>query len=263
MIGRVGRTWGIAWLRKIRVVFCIYASWWAGCLALEMIAGWLPGLPCAEIARQIQHSLELLAGDLQNIPERHRSIRAVLNYLVWLLLTDAQRHLLRQLAVFSGGFNLDAAVAVLDSASRANLSNMLAALVDKSLLQIGVSERYTQHPLIWQYGANLEKLEEFPELRSQLQGRHGRYFATFLKQREEELKSTRQIEALAEISLDVENIRAAWSWAVNQKRITEIRQSIMTLRTFYYRRGWHQEAITAISRAVAVLEIEEGRPLDE
>jgi predicted ATPase/DNA-binding SARP family transcriptional activator/Tfp pilus assembly protein PilF len=220
-------------------------------LALEMIAGWLPGLPCAEIARQIQHSLELLAGDLQNIPERHRSIRAVLNYS-WLLLTDAQRHLLRQLAVFSGGFDLDAAVAVLESASRANLSNPLAALVDKSLLQIGVSGRYTQHPLIWQYG--VEKLEEFPELRSQLQGRHGRYFATFLKQREEELKSTRQIEALAEISLDIENIRAAWSWAVNQKRITEIRQSIMTLRTFYYRRGWHQEAITAMSRAVVVLE---------
>src|SRR5262249_42139823 len=119
-------------------------------LGIELGAAWLKTLSCDRIADEIQHSLDFLATPLRNIPERHRSIRAVFDHSWGLLMPDEQAAF-RRLSVFRGGFTSEAATAI------SNVSlNGLAALVDKSLIRATGNGRYDIHELLRQYGA--EKL---------------------------------------------------------------------------------------------------------
>ncbi|MFN2202582.1 MAG: helix-turn-helix domain-containing protein, partial [Caldilineaceae bacterium] len=76
-------------------------------LALELAAHWLRTLSCGQIVEQLQQSLDLLATPVRNVPERHRSMRAVFDHS-WQLTGQRERSLLCQLAVFVGGFDLPA-----------------------------------------------------------------------------------------------------------------------------------------------------------
>ena len=121
-------------------------------LAVELAAGWVEMLSLADIAQEIQQSLDFLETDLQNVPSRHRSIQAVFESS-WQQLDKTERDVLSKLSVFRGGFTREAAQAV----AGANL-RQLAQLVNKSLLQFGKEQnRYSIHELLRQFGA--EKLD--------------------------------------------------------------------------------------------------------
>ena len=77
-------------------------------LGLELAATWLRVMPCQEIAPQIERSLDFLTTAVRNVPERHRSLRAVLDHS-WNLLSEAERQVLARLSIFRGGFDLEAA----------------------------------------------------------------------------------------------------------------------------------------------------------
>ena len=100
-------------------------------LALELAASWVDMLPLAEIAAELQQGLDFLETDMRDMPERHRSIRAAIDYS-WQKLDEKEREIFAKLSVFRGGFTREAAKAVAD----ANL-RQLARLVGKSLLQGG------------------------------------------------------------------------------------------------------------------------------
>jgi predicted ATPase/DNA-binding CsgD family transcriptional regulator len=119
-------------------------------LALELAAGWLRVMSPEQIAAQLEQSLDFLTTPLRNVPERHRSLRAVYDYS-WELLPESERAVLMKLSIFRDGFDLDAAAYV----ARATLP-ILAALVDKSLIGFESSGRYSLHELLRQYSA--EKL---------------------------------------------------------------------------------------------------------
>jgi DNA-binding SARP family transcriptional activator/predicted ATPase len=123
-------------------------------LALELAAAWLKILSCAEVAREIEHSLDFLSTSLRNVPARHRSMRAVFEHS-WQLLTQPEQHILRQLSTLRGDFSHEAA----EQVTGASLPE-LVALVDKSLLRITPTGRYRMHELLRQFAA--EKLEDSP-----------------------------------------------------------------------------------------------------
>ena len=77
-------------------------------LGLELAATWLRVMPCQEIAPQIERSLDFLTTAVRNVPERHRSVRAVLDHS-WNLLSETERQVLARLSIFRGGFDLEAA----------------------------------------------------------------------------------------------------------------------------------------------------------
>ena len=77
-------------------------------LALELAATWLKVLSCAQIADEIERSLDILTTRQQNMPVRHRSMRAVLEQ-AWQLLTAPEQAVLKQLALLRGGFDQEAA----------------------------------------------------------------------------------------------------------------------------------------------------------
>lgn len=219
-------------------------------LAIELAAAWLRLLSCQEIAQEIENNLDFLTTSLRNVPERQRSLRAVFDYS-WQLLLAEEKRVFRQLAVFRGGFQLEAAKRV----TGASLP-LLLALVDKSLLRRTDSGRYTRHLLLWQYTA--EKLDERPEEKGKIQDLHSDYYTAFLHDKEARLKGGQQREALAEISAEIENIRASWRWAISRGKFAAIEQAAESLFHFYDMRSWFQEGAETFGWAAASLSEAQG-----
>ena len=211
-------------------------------LAVELAAGWVEMLSLADIAQEIQQSLDFLEADLHNMPSRHRSMQAVFASS-WQRLDKAEREVLSKLSVFRGGFTRQAAQAVAGATLR-----QLLRLVSQSLVQAGGTDgRYQLHELLRQYGA--EKLKESGEDKPALSGsagvsqaevvvrdQHSRYFCRTLNEKEQALKSPQRRIAMAEIEVDLGNMEDAWRWAVQRRLWAALHLADHTLFWFY---SWH------------------------
>jgi predicted ATPase/DNA-binding SARP family transcriptional activator len=215
-------------------------------LGLEMAASWIKMLSCREIAQEIERGLDFLTTSMRDVPARHRSLRAVFDRS-WRLLSPSERDVFSRLSVFRGGFQREAA----EQATGTNLP-LLSALVDKSLLHRDAAGRYGMHEVSRQYAA--AKLAGMPQEEVAARDRHCSHFVAFLQQRRTALTGGRQRAALDEISAELENVRAAWRWAVAQDKVAEIRQAADSLARFYDLRSRFQEGEEAFGRAVAALE---------
>ncbi len=202
-------------------------------LGIELASTWLRVLSCKEVVKEIEDNIDFLSTSLRDVPERHRSMRAVFEHS-WNLLTKEEREAFMRMSVFRGGFRREAAQMV----AGASLL-VLSALVDKSLIRWSPIERYEMHELLRQYAE--EKLNEAPEIRREVQDLHCRYYAEFLNQKEEFLKGEKEKEALEEIGGEIENVRMGWSWAVERGKQEELDKFIDSLFRFYLIRGWFHE----------------------
>ncbi|MGH3417431.1 MAG: ATP-binding protein, partial [Actinocrinis sp.] len=102
-------------------------------LAVELAAARVRVMSVAEIARRLDDRFALLRGAARDAPERHRTLRAVIDWSWNLLEADGQAAM-RALSVFPGGFTADAAQHLL-GADDVDALETLAQLVDQSLLQ--------------------------------------------------------------------------------------------------------------------------------
>jgi ATP/maltotriose-dependent transcriptional regulator MalT len=211
-------------------------------LGLELAAAWTKTLRCKAIAAEIQRNLDFLTTKLRNIPERQRSIRAVFEYS-WQRLTPKEQQVYQRLSVFRGGFRREAAAQV----AGASLA-VLTALTDKSLIRLETAGRYQIHELLRQYAA--EQLVLSPEDLSGIYDLHCAYYADFLQQRLSQLRGGRQREAVLEIAAELENIRAAWQWAVELAKVEELARSREALSLFYQFQGRYLEVAVAFEKAL-------------
>ncbi len=211
-------------------------------LGIELAAAWVRMLSCREIAQEMKRSIDFLATTLRDMPERHRSLRAVLEGS-WGMLSETERWVFMRISIFRGGFSREAAERV----AGASLGH-LSALVDKSFVRRCSSNKYELHELMRQYGE--EKLREAPEERYKVEELHCKYYAEFVHRREGDLKGRRQREALGEIGEEIENVRRGWNWAVEEGRQDEVAKYVEGLYQFYVMRGLLQEGEGAFGRAV-------------
>lgn len=218
-------------------------------LAIELAASWAKSLTCAEIAAEIGQDLDFLAARLRDVPDRHRSMQAVFNRS-WELLTPQEQAVFKRLAVFRGAFRRQAA----EQVAGASLIT-LTALVDKSLLRWLPEGRYQIHELLRQYAA--EHLGRSPEDVAQVYDLHCAYYTDFLHQRQADVRGRRQRAATLEIEQELENIRAAWQWAIEMARVDQIQKSDDTLDLFFQFRGRYLEGVDAFERAVQSLDKQE------
>jgi predicted ATPase/DNA-binding CsgD family transcriptional regulator len=220
-------------------------------LALELAASWTKALSCAEIADEIQRSLNFLTTNMRNVPERHRSMQAVFDHS-WLLLTDDERAVFPKLSVFRGGFRREAA----EQVAGASLT-ILAGLVDKSFLRVSTVGRYSVHELMRQYGE--ERLDY--EAKSESQHGHCIYYTGFLHQCQLQLRGPEQATALDEIGDELDNVRASWEFALEHDMRGEIHQSMHSLFLFCHIRAQAVEGERLFDMAVRHFEHEDSATL--
>jgi predicted ATPase/DNA-binding SARP family transcriptional activator len=125
-------------------------------LAIELASALVEHLPLAEIIANLRRDVGFLSTTLQDVPERHRRLRAVFESS-WQLLAEPEQHTLAQLAVFRGDFDRTAVLTVTETRQ-----TELVGLTHKSLLQHSSPNRYALHALVRQFAA--EKLETYPAL---------------------------------------------------------------------------------------------------
>jgi predicted ATPase len=182
-------------------------------LGLVLAAAWVKKLPCAEIERELGRDLGSLraAARSRQIPERHRSLRAVFAHS-WQRLSETERVAFQQLAVFCGGFRQEAAAQIAGASLR-----VLSQLVDKSLVRRDASGRYDLHELLKQYA--IEKLIAAPAEAERTRAWHSAYYLNLLGDMEADIQGRDQLAALNYLRAESENVRAAWQWAIDHRQI--------------------------------------------
>ena len=176
-------------------------------LALELAASWLRAMSCHQIAAHMEQSYDFLTTPLRNVPERHRSLRAVFEQS-WKLLSAGEQQVLTRLSVFRGGFDLQAA----EQIAGASLP-MLAGLADKSLIQMKGDGRYDLHELLRQYAA--EKLSASATVDAA--NRHLDYYLKLADMAEPYLWSIEQMRWYDRLEADIDNLRTALAWSLQSE----------------------------------------------
>ena len=178
-------------------------------LAIELAAARLRTMSLDQLANRLDDRFRLLTGGSRTALPHHRTLRAVVDWS-WELLTDAERTVLRRLAVFSGGASLDAAEQVCggDSVERKEVFELLTALTEKSLLRTDPDRapRYRMLDTIKEYAR--DRLAEAGES-DPVRHAHLEYFTGLAETADPHLRRAEQLEWLATLEAEHDNIAVA------------------------------------------------------
>lgn len=210
-------------------------------LAIELAAAAAGTRSMAEIARQLHAGLDALAVDWADLPPRHRSLQALIDWS-YDLLSPFEQRLLRRLSVFAGEFTLEAAEAICDLEGEGNTLESLTQLVHKSLVVAertpGQATRYDLHETIRQYAwAKLEKDEGTGRIR-ELHAGHYRRMALNL---EHGFEGRDLVTAGQMLDSDMGNLRAAMQWMRATENWMGLAQLSAALGMFWMIRGHIEE----------------------
>lgn len=198
-------------------------------LGLILAAGWLEILKSAEIAIEIERGLEFLAGDMADLPERQRSMRAVFDRS-WRGLSPEEAAVMARLSIFRGGFTRESA----ENVAGANL-RILLALVNKSLLQRRTEDgRFDIHELLRQYAAE-QRRQIDPDGLVELA--HCREFARLVDAEASTMPSS--IIATDRLTVERDNLRRAWAYAVDCALAPELAMLAPGIRALGEAEGSH------------------------
>lgn len=218
-------------------------------LGLELAAAWVNTLTVTEIADEIAENLDILASDRRNIPERHRSLRAVFEQ-TWRRLTTVEQQTLRRLAIFRGTFTREAAQEITET-SLAQVS----ALVHKTLCRHQAG-RYDIHELLRQFAFTHLTTAEAAEL----QNRHSQYFGQLLRTQATAMWTASEPEMLQTITADFDNILAAWRYLSTKLQHNEevasalrMQDYIPALAAYFDRRSMFWEGQRTFQQALSTV----------
>jgi serine/threonine protein kinase/tetratricopeptide (TPR) repeat protein len=201
-------------------------------LGILLAASWLSVLQPDEIASEIAKGVDFLASDMEDLPERQRSIRAVFDYS-WDLMTEAEQQTFSALSVFRGGFTREAAEAVADAHLRT-----LMSLVNKSLLRRNADTgRYDIHELLRQYA---EEMLESAQAET-VWDKYVTHYAEFVQQQATAIKGQNQLKGLNAVEIDFENIQAAWYHALKIQKGDVIQHMVEGVHLYCMFRSRHVE----------------------
>ena len=211
-------------------------------LAILLAAAWIDTLSVDEITTEIEKNIDLLETEKRDVPDRQRSVRAVIESS-WNQVDASAQNLLKRLSVFRGGFTRAAAQEAAGAALRG-----LSQLVDKALLRRDPGTgRYSIHELLRQYAE--EQLKHSPGEEHSANENHGNYFADFMKTRLIHLRDNRSKTALLEIGADFDNIRVAWNYWVDKRDTHRILDFVSALWFFFEMHGSFIPAIQFFGNA--------------
>jgi predicted ATPase/DNA-binding XRE family transcriptional regulator len=234
-------------------------------LALELAAARTRVLAPEQIAARLDDRLGLLAGGSPDVPVRQQTLRAALDWS-YDLLAPPERALFERLAVFEGGCDIEAAeylslrppVACAPSLAweggrgeRSDVLDLLTSLVDKSLITIeyrGETARYRLLDVVRAYA--FERLAESGELEA-ARARHRAWFRALAEASDERLVGPEQPAALARLSRDIDNLRAALTDTGRRGDAEEVAVLVARLWRFWFISGRLAEGRARLDAALA------------
>ena len=232
-------------------------------LAIEMAAAWTRVLPPAALLDRLQKRLPLLTDGLRDLPDRHHTMRRA---IAWSfdLLSSTEQALFLDLAMFTGGFGLDAVEAILGARHQlpgqtvgegdgSALLDLLASLVEKNLLT--VDETATTEP---RYRL-LETVREFALDLSTNDGQaadlarsHALFYLKLAEAAAAGLIGEHQATWLSKLEADQDNLRAGLNWTLAAGAAGLTIRLAAALWPFWERLGYPAEGMRAVERALAM-----------
>lgn len=232
-------------------------------LAIELAAARLRALPVGEVRARLSDRFRLLTGGSRTALPRHRTLRAVVEWS-WDLLRADERLLAERLAVFPAGATLDAAAAVCgdERLPKDEVADLVLSLVDKSLLTVidGQAPRYRMLETIREYG--IERLAERHEAVA-ARAAHAGYFAGLAHRMDPLLRTADQLDALATLTAERDNIAAALRHLAESDDPGDRSASLdlaMAMAWYWQMTGAVAEATAAMTLAVAAAADHPQRP---
>ena len=219
-------------------------------LAIELAAARVRTLSLTEIVDSLHDRFRILTGGSRIAVRRQQTLRASVDWS-HALLTDTERVLFRRLAVFLGGFELDAAQAVTgaDGVQRYQVLDQLTLLVDKSLVvaeNAGGTTRYRLLETVRQYA--LEKLGESGEADA-VRSRHCDYYTAMAALLDAPARTDYQ-QRLEQAEVEMDNLRNALGWNLetsNTERALSLASSLqplwLTRGRFLEGRAWFDTVV--------------------
>jgi len=208
-------------------------------LAIELAAARVKLFTPEQIAERLADRFKLLTGGSRAALPRQQTLRALIDWSYqYQSLNETEQRALRRLAVFSGGWQFEAAEAVI---GEAEALEGLAGLVNKSLVTIeeqAGQARYAFLETIRQYA--LEKLVEAGEA-SELRDRHLDYLLQRMQQSPQSMFRLESIETLDETEVEHDNLRAALEWATSNQPEKALKLA-QAVGGFWTARDYHREA---------------------
>jgi len=245
-------------------------------LAIELAAARVRTMTPEQIAGRLDDRFRLLTGGSRTALPRQQTLRAMIDWS-WDLLSAPERTLLRRLAVFLGGWTLEAAEAVCgdfglsDETStqtqkpetqikNEDVLELLTHLVEKSLVvveeQAGAARYYLLETLR-QYAR--EKLLDAGE-GERVRARHLSFFLKVAEEAEPQLRAAVQLTWLARLDLEHDNLRAALKWAMGNGALEAGLRLAGSLARFWYLRGYWKEGREWLRGLLALLHVDQPLP---
>ncbi|BEL05437.1 BTAD domain-containing putative transcriptional regulator [Actinoplanes sichuanensis] len=214
-------------------------------LALELAAARLRTLSLPALADGLSDRFQLLSTGSRTAPHRHRTLRAVIAWS-WDLLHDHERTVAERIAVLPGGVTAASAAAVCvgTTVPATEIRDLLAALVDRSLLQlIPETGRYRMLETIREYGA--DRLRTTGDLDTVLD-LAAAHFTAFVAGHEPHLRGPGQLTAMTGIRAEYDNTLAALQRLSTVGDPTDL---ALTLSWYWQMSGRHPDAVHWLGRA--------------
>lgn len=228
-------------------------------LALQLAASWINIFSLPQIVLQINRNLDFLTSPIHNLPQQQRSMIAVF-LSAWRQLSPQEQQAFCRLSVFPSGFTVEAAQVIARAApsvllvlqTKSLLHNVIPEKQRQSHLTTGQSGRFEIPELFRRFG--VENLQQHSNLAPKMQYmRHSRYYLDLLHRQIERFASGEESHFLAAIRIELENIRQAWQWVINQQDFPRIAQAQSDLVRFYTAVGEYEEATRIFDQAMESL----------
>lgn len=204
-------------------------------LALELAAVCLKSLSLTNLAQRLQDRFALLTGGSRAALPRQQTLQATLNWSYDLLDSEEQT-VFSNLAVFGGGFTLEAVEAICTS-SVTSVMHVLFRLVEKSLVNFDRG-RYQMLETVRQYAlAKLERRNDYPDIMR----RHLGWYVALVEQAEPKFSSSEQVYWSELLEAENANLRMALKYTFELNAVDSGLRLVSALWWYWSRRGYMAE----------------------
>jgi predicted ATPase/class 3 adenylate cyclase len=227
-------------------------------LAIELAAARMRLFTPPALLERLESRLKFLRGGARDLPVRQQTLYAAIDWSYEMLGANEQR-LFQALSVFQG-CTFEAAETIAQEiesprGQETEALDLIFSLMDKSLIrQVNLDNgepRLLMLETIREFAVN--RLEEQPGLSAAVRQAHAAYYADFTQRQWVRLTGAEREAAFTALLTDLENVRTAWDFWVDQRDLEKLGKFIDSLWQLYDGRGWYQSTIELTTDMLNVL----------